>query len=90
MLESGVITIFVMVLRVQRWKSTVLLETIRYGKIRFSYRSFSHDNAAAIFVYKTINRWPCLCTKTINVGIELFSHVKTFFYSKQFAKLLTT
>ena len=23
-------------------------------------------------------------------GIELFSHVKTFFYSKQFAKLLTT
>ena len=24
------------------------------------------------------------------VGIELFSHVKTFFYSKQFAKLLTT
>ena len=23
------------------------------------------------------------------VGIELFSHVKTFFYSKQFAKLLT-
>ena len=52
---------------------------------------FSHDNAAAIFVYKTINRWPCLSTKTINpVGIELFSHVKTFFYSKKFAKLLTT
>ena len=25
-----------------------------------------------------------------SVGIELFSHVKTFFYSKQFAKLLTT
>ena len=24
------------------------------------------------------------------VGIELFSHVKTFFYYKQFAKLLTT
>ena len=24
------------------------------------------------------------------VGIELFSHVKTFFYSKQFVKLLTT
>ena len=24
------------------------------------------------------------------VGIALFSHVKTFFYSKQFAKLLTT
>ena len=90
-MESGVITIFVMVLRVQRWKSTVLLETIRYGKIRSPYRSFSHNNAAAIFVYKAINRWPCLCTKTINPeGIELFSHVKTFFYSKQFAKLLTT
>ena len=24
------------------------------------------------------------------VGIELFSHVKAFFYSKQFAKLLST
>ena len=24
------------------------------------------------------------------VGIELFSHVKNFFFSKQFAKLLTT
>ena len=23
------------------------------------------------------------------LGFELFSHVKTFFYSKQFAKLLT-
>ena len=33
---------------------------------------------------------PCLCTKNNPVGIDLFSHVKTFFYSKQFAKLLTT
>ena len=53
-------------------------------------RSFSHDVTAAIFVYKTMNRRPCLCTKISPVGIELFSQVKTFFYSKQFAKLLTT
>ena len=51
-------------------------------------RSFSHDVTAAIFIYKKMNRRPCLCT--IPVGIELFSHVKTFFCSKQFAKLLTT
>ena len=31
---------------------------------------------------------PCLCTKKNPVGIELFSHVKTFFVSKQFAKLV--
>ena len=53
---------------------------------RANYRSFSHDVTAAIFVYKTMNLRPCLCTKN-PVGIELFSHVKTFFYSKQFAKL---
>ena len=51
-------------------------------------RLFSHDVMAAIFIYKKMNRRPCLCT--IPVGIELFSHVKTFFCSKQFAKLLTT
>ena len=51
-------------------------------------RSFSHDVMAAIFIYKKMNQRPCLCT--IPVGIELFSHVKTFFCSKQFAKLLTT
>ena len=47
------------------------------------------------------SRRPYLCTKQwigghvwaqkkIPLGIELFSHVKPFFYSKQFAKLLTT
>ena len=46
------------------------------------------------------SRQPYLCTKQwigghvcvqkISVGIELFSHVKTFFYSKQFVKLKTT
>ena len=42
------------------------------------YRKFSNDVTAAIFV---LQKYP--------VGIELFSHVKTFFYSKQFATLLT-
>ena len=47
-----------------------------------------------------MNRRPCLCTKQWisghvcvqknPVGIELFSHVKTFFYPNQFAKLLIT
>ena len=46
------------------------------------------------------SRWPYVCTKQWlgshvcvqknPVGIEFFSHVKTFFYSKQFAKQLTT
>ena len=38
-----------------------------------------NNESAAMFVYQKNS-----------VGIELFSHVKTFFYSKQFAKLLTT
>ena len=38
-----------------------------------------NNESAAIFVYK---KSP--------VGNELSSHVKTFFYSKQFAKLLTS
>ena len=53
-------------------------------------RSFSHDVTTALFVYKTMDQRSCLSTKKIPVGIELFSHVKPFFYSKQFAKLLTT
>ena len=44
-----------------------------------SNRSFWHDVTVVIFVYKKHR-----------VGIELFSHVKAFFYSKQFAELLTT
>ena len=38
-----------------------------------------NNESAAMFVYK---KNPA--------GIELFSHVKTFLCSKQFAKLLTT
>ena len=45
---------------------------------RYHKRPFAHDVTAAIFVYKTMNRRPCLCTKKNHVEIELFSHVKTF------------
>ena len=31
-----------------------------------------------------------VCVQNKSCGLELFSNVKTFFYSKQFAKLLTT
>ena len=57
---------------------------------RANYRSFSHDVTAAIFVYKTMNRRPCLCTKKILWELNSFHMFKIFFYSKQFAKLLTT
>ena len=50
----------------------------------FTWRHGGHicvqnNESATMFVY---NKNP--------VGIELFSHIKTFFYSKQFAKLQTT
>ena len=57
---------------------------------RANYRSFSHDVTAAIFVYTNMAADSLFCTKKNSVGIELFSHVNTFFFSKQFAKLLTT
>ena len=52
--------------------------------IVFTWRHDGHicvqnNDSAAMFVYK---KNP--------VGIELFSHVKAFFYYKQFAELLTT
>ena len=46
----------------------------------FVNRSFSHVVTAAIFVYKTMNRRE----------LNSFHMLKLFFYSKQFAKLLTT
>ena len=55
-----------------------------------SNRSFSHDVTAVIFVYKTMNRRPCLCTKNIVWELNSFHMLKAFFYSKQFAELLTT
>ena len=61
----------------------------KFLRQRIINRSFSHDVTAAKFVYKTMNGPPCVCTKKYPVGFELW-HVKTFFYSKQFAKLLTT
>ena len=44
---------------------------------RYHYRPFSHDVTATIFVYKTMNRRPCLCTKKILWELNS-SHVKTF------------
>ena len=61
----------------------------KFSRQRIINRSFSQEVTAAKFVYKTMNRRPCLCTQKNPVGFELW-HVKTFFYSKQFAKLLTT
>ena len=53
-------------------------------------RLFSHDVKAAIFVYKTMDRHPCLCTKN-PVELNSFHMLKlSFINSKQFAKLLTT
>ena len=71
-------------------KKTSFLIIISSSMYLYSNRSFSHDVTAAMFVYKTMNRRPCLCTKKNPVGVGFFSHVKTFFYPKQFANLLTT
>ena len=46
------------------------------------YRSFSHDVTVAIFVYKTMNTAAVFVCKKHPVGIELFSQVKNFSYSK--------
>ena len=43
------------------------------------YRLFSHDVTAAIFVYKTMNRQPCLCTKTILWKLISFHMLKLSF-----------
>ena len=55
--------------------STVSLRNLINYLLSFVNRLFSRDVTAAIFVYKTMN----LCAKKILWGIELFSHVKTFF-----------
>ena len=59
------------------------------GRDCYHYRPFSHDVTATIFVYKTMNRRPCLCTKNILWELNSFLMLKLFFHSKQFAKLLT-
>ena len=46
---------------------------------QWPYLCYENNDSAAMLVYKKIT-WELS---------ELFSHVKTFFYSKQFAKLLT-
>jgi len=49
------------------------------------YRSFSHDVTAAILVYQNNETAGMLVYQENPVGIENFSHVKTFFCSKKFA-----
>ena len=48
--------------------------------LKFLNRSFSDDITAAMLVYKK---------NPVKILFKLFSHVKTFFYSKKFAQLLT-
>ena len=43
------------------------------------YWSFSHDVTAAIFVYKTMNRQPCLCTERILWELNSFHRLKLYF-----------
>ena len=45
----------------------------------WQYRLFSHDVTAAIFVYKTMNRRPCLCTKKILWEVNSFHMLKLSF-----------
>ena len=46
---------------------------------RYHYRPFSHDVTAAIFVYKTMNRRPCLSTKKILWELNSFHMLKLSF-----------
>jgi len=55
--------------------------SIRCAEWKFLNRSFSHDVTTAIFVYKTMNRWPCLCTKTIPWELNSFHMLKLPFIS---------
>ena len=56
------------------------------GFLKFSFnRSFSHDVTAAILVYQNYITAAMLVYQENPVGIENFSHVKTFFCSKTFA-----
>jgi len=43
------------------------------------YRLFSHDVTVAIFVYKTMNRRPCFCTKNIPWELNSFHILKLSF-----------
>ena len=53
-------------------------------------RSFSLDVTAAILVYQNNDTAAMLVYQENPVGIEYFSHVKKFFCSNKFARLLTT
>ena len=64
--------------------------TFRNSQINFKLNSKVYCLSVVVIDRFHMSRRPCLCTKKNPVGIELFSQVKNFFYSKQFAKLLTT
>ena len=51
-------------------------------------RAFSHDIMAAILVFQDNKTAAMLVYQTNPVGVELFSHVNTFFCSNKFAWLL--
>ena len=64
-----------------KWKSLWQLPACRLFTISISVtnRSFSHDVAAAILVYKTMNRRPYLCTKQILRELNSFHMLKLSF-----------
>jgi len=61
---------------------------IPYRTIR--YRVFSHDVTAATLVFQNNETAAMLVYQTNPVGVELFSHLNTYFYSDIFAWLLVT
>ena len=60
-------------------KKTSFLIIISSSMYLYSNRSFSHDVTAAMFVCKTMNRRPCLCTKKILWELDSFHKLKLSF-----------
>ena len=59
-------------------------------KRSLKYRAFSHDVMAAILVFQYNETAAMLVYQDNPVGVELFSHVKTFFCLNTFAQMLVT
>lgn len=55
-----------------------------------NYKAFSHDVTSAMLVSKNNKTAAMLLFQTGPVEIELFSYLKTFFCSNNFAQLLVT
>ena len=51
----------------------------KFSRQRIINRSFSHEVTAAKFVYKTMNRRPCLCTKKFLWELKSFHMLKLSF-----------